>query len=212
MALIQLGGKLRSIRERRGQTLRAVAAAAGVSESLVSQIEHDRVSPAIDTLFALCRALGTDMGLLFADLSVSRRIQVVHPAERRTTSSPGVTYEQLASTEGMPQGHEIEAWQIRLEPGCATGSDELGHPGLELGIITGGKARLTVGSETVPLKTGDAVSFASGSPHRLLNCGTGPLTAYWITTPPGSQPRRNIAVPASDREKTAPRSKGGKHG
>ena len=47
------GEKLRSVREHKGYTLKVVAQKAGVSESLVSQIERNHVSPAIDTLLAL---------------------------------------------------------------------------------------------------------------------------------------------------------------
>lgn len=189
MATVRLGTKLRHIRELRGLTLKAVAAAAGVSESLVSQIEHDRVSPAIDTLFALCLALETGISELFADLAVGRNIQVVHAGERVRTSRPGVAYEQLASTAGMPSGHELEAWRIVLAPGASTGSSDCGHPGLELGILITGRATLSVGRETVALVAGDSVSFTAGSPHRLTNDGSDDLVAFWITTPPGSKSR-----------------------
>jgi putative glutamine amidotransferase len=57
------GEKIRSVRERRSLTLREVAEIAGVSESLVSQIERNRVSPAIDTLLALADALGICRGI-----------------------------------------------------------------------------------------------------------------------------------------------------
>ena len=44
------GEKLRTVRERKGLTLKEVAGQAGVSESLVSQIERNKVSPSVDTL------------------------------------------------------------------------------------------------------------------------------------------------------------------
>ena len=49
----RFGEKLRTVREKKGYTLKVVAQKAGVSESLVSQIERNRVSPAIDTLLTL---------------------------------------------------------------------------------------------------------------------------------------------------------------
>ena len=57
----RFGEKLRTVRERKGYTLKVVAQAAGVSESLVSQIERNRVSPAIDTLLSLADALEIDL-------------------------------------------------------------------------------------------------------------------------------------------------------
>ena len=62
-----IGGKLRGVRERRGLTLRQVAEMAGVSESLVSQIERNRVSPSLDTMLSLAYELGIDAEYLFRD-------------------------------------------------------------------------------------------------------------------------------------------------
>ena len=61
------GEKLRTVRERKGYTLKVVATQAGVSESLVSQIERNRVSPAIDTLLALADVLDINLEYLFEE-------------------------------------------------------------------------------------------------------------------------------------------------
>ncbi|GHU67742.1 hypothetical protein FACS189447_10140 [Spirochaetia bacterium] len=83
----QFGGKIRSVRERRGITLKEVAEKAGVSESLVSQIERNRVSPAIDTLLALVEALDLDLEYLFADFRRERDVKVVLKKERTMRKS-----------------------------------------------------------------------------------------------------------------------------
>ena len=67
-APIRFGEKLRTIRENKGYTLKMVAKAAGVSESLVSQIERNHVSPAIDTLLALAEVLDINLEFLFEEL------------------------------------------------------------------------------------------------------------------------------------------------
>ena len=57
--------RLRAQRERLGLTLREVARRIGVSASLISQIERDKVNPSVSTLYALVRELGLSMGDLF---------------------------------------------------------------------------------------------------------------------------------------------------
>jgi transcriptional regulator with XRE-family HTH domain len=57
----KFGEKIRAVRERRSLTLREVAEQAGVSESLVSQIERNRVSPALDTLLSIADVLDLDL-------------------------------------------------------------------------------------------------------------------------------------------------------
>ena len=63
----RFGEKLRTVREKKGYTLKVVAQKAGVSESLVSQIERNRVSPAIDTLLTLADVLDINLEFLFEE-------------------------------------------------------------------------------------------------------------------------------------------------
>ena len=69
------GEKLRAVRERKGYTLKVVAQKAGVSESLVSQIERNHVSPAIDTLLALADVLDINLEFLFEEYILKQLIQ-----------------------------------------------------------------------------------------------------------------------------------------
>ena len=77
----RFGEKLRTVRERKGYTLKVVAQAAGVSESLVSQIERNRVSPAIDTLLSLADALEIDLEYLFEEYRRERPVRVIQAEE-----------------------------------------------------------------------------------------------------------------------------------
>ena len=180
----QFGEKLRSVRERRSLTLREVAEKAGVSESLVSQIERNRVSPAIDTLLALVDALDIDLEYLLADFKRERTLKLVRKDERNFfKTKPGVLYEHLAQVD--EQGKDgIEAYAITIEAGAETGNAEYGHPGWELGVVDSGVAELTIGNQTYTLKPGDSVSFGADSPHILANRSSKPLHMFWVMTPP----------------------------
>src|SRR3954469_13754604 len=63
---VDLGERLRAIRILRRRTLKDVAAAAGVSESFVSQLERGRTSASIASLQRLSAALGIEVSDLFA--------------------------------------------------------------------------------------------------------------------------------------------------
>ena len=177
------GEKIRTVRERRALTLREVADRAGVSESLVSQIERNRVSPAIDTLLALTDALDIDLEYLFSDYRRERLVKVTKKNERFTFTRPGVVYERLAQAEGAHDNNGIEAYSITIQPGAKTGSQEYGHPGWELGIIKQGEARILIGNNSYDLAQGDSVSFMADSPHILENRGTEELQLFWVITP-----------------------------
>ncbi|MDD3118272.1 MAG: XRE family transcriptional regulator [Victivallales bacterium] len=181
----RFGDKLRQVRRRAGMTMKEVAARAGVSESLISQIERDRISPAIDTLLTLAEILHVDMDYLFGDLRREQTLHVVHRQERRKLIQHGVTLELLSRMPDMEDHeHGIEAYYMAVAPGCESGSDVYGHRGRELGTIISGCGELHIGRQVLKLKAGDTISFASDTPHKFRNCGDKALEAFWVITPP----------------------------
>jgi transcriptional regulator with XRE-family HTH domain len=178
------GEKIREVRERKGRTMREVAEEAGVSESLISQIERNKVSPALDTLLAIVDVLGIDLEYLFAEFKRERGVNLVRKDERQRIQTPKALYERLSTTVGIDPAHGIEAFLLEIPFGGEKGNTEYGHVGQELGLVIAGKAEFTIGSKTYSLEEGDSISFASDSPHLLKNSGTRPLRAFWVVTPP----------------------------
>ncbi len=183
----RFGEKIRLVRERRGMTLKEVGAAANVSESLVSQIERNKVSPSVDTLMAITDALDIDAEYLFKDYKKKRKITITAESQRNSLTLNGVIYYQLAKItekEATITSAEVETLLIEIEPGGQKGDIEYGHPGNEIGIILQGYGELLYGTETYDLKVGDSLSFSSDLPHILRNKGADVMKAIWIITPP----------------------------
>lgn len=190
----RFGEKIRAIRERKGLTMKEVGSRAGVSESLISQIERDRVSPSLDTLIGIAEVLQIDLEYLFADLKKNHRVALVRKEDRHVMIQGGVRYEQLTRFVGEAEKHAIEAFTLTIEPDSEKGDPSYGHPGQELGFIIEGEGELFYGTEQYILKTGDSVSFSADIPHTLKNTGKAPLKALWVVTPPrlfGGGNRRN---------------------
>ena len=180
----QFGGKIREVRERKGKTIREVAGKAGVSESLISQIERNRISPAIDTLLKIIDILDVDPDFIFRDFKKDHAVNLVRANEKKRAVIGGVTYEQLSHTLSSSEEHAIEAYLLKIPPGGKSGNDEYGHVGKELGVIITGIGEFTIGKRVIPLKKGDSISFSADVPHQLRNTGRGTLQAFWIITPP----------------------------
>ncbi len=178
------GEKLRLVRERKKLTMREVAERAGVSESMVSQIERNKVSPALDTLLSLVDVLEIDIEYLFADYKRERSVNLVRRADRERVVTKSTVYEKLSHIGEADEPHGIEAYILEIPPGGERGSSEYGHPGKELGVIIQGEAEFSIGSKSYALSEGDSISFRSDSPHLIKNSGKGPLKAFWIITPP----------------------------
>jgi len=180
----QFGEKLREVRKRKRMTIREVAERAGVSESLISQIECNRISPAIETLLGIVDSLEIDPDFIFRDFKKDRSVHLVRADEKKRAVIDGVIYEQLSHTIASAEEHAIEAYMLEIPPGKKSGNDEYGHIGSELGVIIKGKAECTIGKQAVVLKEGDSISFSADAPHHLKNIGNKPLRAFWIITPP----------------------------
>jgi len=180
----QFGGKLRAVRERKNITLKDVAALAGVSESLVSQIERNKVSPSIDTLLTLADVLGVDHEHLFSAYKKNKKVSILKAGTGSTLAQDSVTLRQLSRTEELSEDHAMESFMLEIGVGGEKGDMEYGHAGKEFGLILEGQGELVYGTETYELVQGDSVSFPSDIPHILKNTGDVMLKALWVITPP----------------------------
>ena len=177
------GNKIRLVRERKNMTLKDVAGKAGVSESLISQIERNRVSPSIDTLIAIANTLDIDLEYLFKDLKQDKDVSIVKPADRNRLLMDGIDYQQLSFIPETGINPSVEAFYINIPPGAEKGDLEFGHPGRELGTIVQGRGELIYGTSVYELEEGDTISFPSDIPHIIKNTGETTLKAMWIITP-----------------------------
>lgn len=180
----KFGDKLRSVREKKGLTLKDVAERAGVSESLVSQIERNKVSPSTDVLLTVADILEIDYEYLFNDYRQKRRVSILKASARESISRNKVTIQQLSINDELSKDPAIESFLLEIEPDGKTGDQEYGHAGREFGIILSGQAQLVYGQERYDLGEGDTISFPSDIPHQFRNNGKEVLQAIWVVTPP----------------------------
>jgi transcriptional regulator with XRE-family HTH domain len=179
-----IGAQIRSFREHKGETLKKVAERAGVSDSLLSQIERNKISPAIETLFKITEALGVEPDVLFRNISKEREIDIVKSNERKIFDENGILYHKLSRTINSNARNEIEAYMIEIAPGKGKASAVSTHPGQECGIILTGKAEFQFADKNYLLEEGDSISFSSTVPHQIVNVGKKTMKAYWVASPP----------------------------
>jgi transcriptional regulator with XRE-family HTH domain len=108
------GEKLRQVREHKGYTLKVVAQQAGVSESLVSQIERNHVSPAIDTLLALADVLDINLEFLFEEYRKERPVKIIRSGERPTLAEEEIIYEEISKPEDADKQNSFESYMIKV--------------------------------------------------------------------------------------------------
>ncbi len=180
---IKLGPLLRAIRNSRHLTIKDVASKAGVSSSLLSQIERNRISPSLDTLLQLLEVYGVPPEKFFKDYETMNRVEIVKKDQRRIYQRKGFKYETLCGESQAKGNHSFSAFFLELSPGQQRGDKKDGHLGRELGIVMKGQGQLIYGGEVYDISTGDTLSFSSQIPHVIKNTGDDLFQAYWIVTP-----------------------------
>jgi transcriptional regulator with XRE-family HTH domain len=182
--LIASNIRLREIRKRKKLTMKELSQRVRVSESLISQIETDKVSPAIDTLLRITDELNIDFEYLFQKYKRNTKINIIKKKDRKKIIDGPVNYELLSKIDNIDEKNIIEAYYLEIKPQKNKKNSEFGHQGNELGIITEGKGEIQIAGNTYKLIAGDSISFSANEPHTLINTETIPLKAYWIITPP----------------------------
>lgn len=180
----RFGEKLRDIREKKGITLKTVALQIAVSESLISQIERNKVSPSIDTLFAIAEALDIDLDYLFSDYQKKRKVTILREEDRKKIETDGIVYHQLSVLPGAIEKYAIESFVMEISKGSKKGHDDYGHTGNEFGYILEGRGKLTYGKDEFLFCAGDSISFSSEIPHKVECLSEEPLKALWMVNPP----------------------------
>jgi len=180
--LPEIGTILRVFRQKIHKNQGEVARRAGISTSMLSQIERGAVSPSIDTLVAVCVALEMDVADLFRRISPDAPVRVHHRGKRLSTQTRGVRFEQLATSGDA--GHPAEMLLLEIAPGKEAGISGNGHEGVEMGYVLEGNAALMVQGQEFEIGPGDSVSYNSHLPHKLMNKSTRIFRAVWNALPP----------------------------
>jgi transcriptional regulator with XRE-family HTH domain len=202
----KVGSRLRAERERVGISLRELARRVGVSPSLVSQIELDRVNPSVSTLYALVTELGMTMSDIFGDSRPGAR--VVRPlsgrdglAERPETRrvinlASGVRWERLTPRSDR----DVEFLYVVYPVGAESCPDDalMTHGGKEYGYVSSGTLGVRVGFEEYELGPGGSIAFDSSSPHRLWAIGDEPVHAIWVVIGRAADPRARTSPRPSE--------------
>ena len=169
------------MREGKGLSLRAVAEAAGVSESFLSQVERGVANPSVASLRRIAVALGEALASFFQGPSVAGRL--VRVADRRRMVHPRRRWEDVLLTPR--QARRLQVILSTIEPGAGSGDEAYAHDSdEECVIVLKGKLDFWVGEERYEMEEGDSLLFESRVPHRNLNPGPTKAEVLWVITPP----------------------------
>lgn len=178
---IDVGNRLRTIRQLHGLSQRELARRAGVTNGLISLVEMNRVSPSVGSLKKLLDGIPMSLAEFFTG-DINQRTPVFYGADELVEiGNEEVSLKLIAAQRA---GRQMTLLHERYAPGAATGEEMLEHRGEEGGVVVRGQIEVTVGNDTRVLGPGEAYYFPSNLPHRFRNPGREVCEIVSCCTPP----------------------------
>jgi transcriptional regulator with XRE-family HTH domain len=180
---IDVGARLRAVRKMKGFSQRELAKRVGVTNSTISLIEQNRVSPSVGSLKKVLDGIPIALADFFTlDIESDTPEHFVYKLdEQPDLGGDGIQYFMIGS--GRP-GRQMCIMREVMAPGSDTGKEMLHHEGEEGGVVVQGTLELTVGDSVQVLGPGEGYYFESTRPHRFRNIGDDELLIVSANTPP----------------------------
>ncbi len=178
---IDVGHRLREVRERSGLSQRALAKRSRISNATISLIESGKLNPSVAALKRILDGIQMDLSTFFATEASESEPVVYRKSELVEIGRGKISYWQVGrqlADRSMQILHE------RYAPGSDTGKVTLHHQGEEGGVVIRAHLELTVDGERHVLGPGDAYYFDSTRPHRFRNAGSEECEIVSACSPP----------------------------
>jgi transcriptional regulator with XRE-family HTH domain/KaiC/GvpD/RAD55 family RecA-like ATPase len=184
--VLDIGGKVKSLRLRRGLTQNQLAERINVTASYISQLERNLVSPSIDSLILLMEELQVEPGYFFSGARSDAHRIFCRKNERRPvalfdTRDNSVKSQSLVTST---DNRRIQPILVTIEPNSEFLGHFLNHKGDEFILILKGELELDIDNESYILREGDSVYLDSVVPVAWRNTGETQAQAIWVLSPP----------------------------
>jgi len=170
---LQIGLKVRRLRQHRRMTLQDLADITGLSKPLLSQIENDQVIPPLATLLRISKAFKVGIENFFQEEDSSEKCILVRAGESRKMiqrglsrgGSPPYIYHSLAY--GKRDRH-VEPFLMEFEARSWSNDLNVAHEGQEFLYLLIGEVEFHYGEQILTLNPGDSVFYDSSEPHGFV--------------------------------------------
>jgi len=167
----EVGAALQRLRLARGLTLEDLSRIAGVSKSMLSQIEREKANPTIAITWRLANALGVPIGELLAD--VEKDIETIRIVDAHETPTlPGAHAGYILRILGpMELAGKYEWYELTLAPGGELVSQPHDPGTTEHLTLLHGAMELEVGNSKKKVKLGGTARYPADLHHAIRNAG-----------------------------------------
>lgn len=161
-----LGLQIRQLRRQHDLSVADLAAAAHISNGMLSKIENGGISASLSTLQSIAAALNVALSSLFASFEERQDCSYVPVGQGLTIERRGTKAGHVYSLLGHVLRGDVvvEPYMITLRENAVPHTG-FRHGGVEFIHMIEGEVRYRHGSESYVLKDGDSLLFDSGALH-----------------------------------------------
>lgn len=181
----RVGDTLAALRQAQALSLDELSRKAGVSKSMLSQIERAQANPTVAVVWRLANALGVSMGDLLGNTP--------QPAEPAIALVPVHATPSLRNPDGSCElrilgpielAGQFEWYALSFQVGGALESQAHEHATREHLTVLSGMVEVEAGDEKQRLKPGETARYAADQPHAIRNVGKTAASAWLVVVHP----------------------------
>lgn len=173
--LVSLGRRIRGARQARQMTLEELARAAGLSKSVLSQVERGATNPTLATLWNVAKALSLDPLELFGGDTAAVQGADGHESRILLVDSPVIDnaaakYRLVILSEPESAGIS-ELYRLVLRPGGVLDSRPHARGAIEQLTVLNGEVEVRCGDDRLRLQEGRTARYAGDVAHAIAAVG-----------------------------------------
>lgn len=180
----KVGETIQRLRQARELSLEELSHVAGVSKSMLSQIERDKANPTIALVWRLANALGVGMQEILGGRGGEEPAIVVLGAHA-TPTLRGVDERCTLKILGpIDLAGNFEWYELSIEPGGALESQSHAPGSREHLTVLHGTFEVESGAQRQKLKHGETARYVADQPHAIRNAGKGVAVGFLVVINP----------------------------
>ena len=176
----RVGSTLAALRSARELSLDELSRQAGVSKSMLSQIERNQANPTVAIVWRLANALGVPLNQLLGDDKPSAPLIATVPAHATPSLRNPDGSCELRILGPIELAGQFEWYELTVQPGGALESQPHEPGSREHLSVLGGQLEVQAGTERTKLKSGETARYAADLPHAIRNPGKSAASALLV--------------------------------
>jgi XRE family transcriptional regulator, regulator of sulfur utilization len=182
----RVGDRLAALRQAGSLSLDELSRKAGVSKSMLSQIERGQANPTVAVVWRLANALNVGMGELLGSGAPSGQpaIELLPAHAAPAIRSPDGLCE-LRILGPIALAGQFEWYALSLQPGGALESQPHENGTQEHLSVIAGLIEVQAGDQAQRLKSGETARYVADRPHTIRNVGKAAASGWLVVVHPG---------------------------